>query len=49
MALFIANLAFGDSRIDSAKLGIFLASAFSGLAGLAVLMRVPAHTHRTEP
>lgn len=37
MALFIANLAFSDILIDSAKLGIFLASVVSGLAGLALL------------
>lgn len=38
MALFIANLAFSPSLIDSAKLGIFLASVFSAVAGLALLM-----------
>lgn len=38
MALFIANIAFDKSLIDAAKLGIFLASIFSGLAGIAVLM-----------
>lgn len=37
MALFIANLAFSQSLIDSAKLGIFLASVFSAVAGLALL------------
>jgi NhaA family Na+:H+ antiporter len=37
MALFIANLAFSKSLIDSAKLGIFLASVVSALAGLALL------------
>ena len=37
MALFIANLAFSESLIDSAKLGIFLASVFSAVAGLALL------------
>ncbi len=37
MALFIANLAFTPDLIDSAKLGIFLASVFSALAGLALL------------
>jgi NhaA family Na+:H+ antiporter len=37
MALFIANLAFDENLIDSAKLGIFLASVFSALAGLALL------------
>ena len=42
MALFIANLAFSKSLIDSAKLGIFLASAFSAAAGIALLLWLPA-------
>ncbi|WP_394147056.1 Na+/H+ antiporter NhaA [Shewanella atlantica] len=42
MALFIANIAFDKSLIDSAKLGIFLASVFSAVAGLAILMWLPA-------
>jgi NhaA family Na+:H+ antiporter len=42
MALFIANMAFSKSMIDSAKLGIFLASVFSAMAGLALLMRSSA-------
>jgi len=37
MALFIANLAFSKDLIGSAKLGIFLASGFSALAGLTAL------------
>lgn len=37
MALFIANLAFSPGLIDSAKLGIFLASVISAIAGLALL------------
>jgi NhaA family Na+:H+ antiporter len=37
MALFIANLAFSQSLIDSAKPGIFLASVVSALAGIALL------------
>jgi Na+:H+ antiporter, NhaA family len=37
MALFIAHLAFSAKLVDSAKLGIFLASIFSAAAGLAVL------------
>jgi NhaA family Na+:H+ antiporter len=41
MALFIANLAFGKSLIDSAKLGIFLASVVSAVAALALLMSLP--------
>jgi Na+:H+ antiporter, NhaA family len=42
MALFIGNLAFSPSLIDSAKLGIFLASVVSAAAGLALLMWWPA-------
>lgn len=42
MALFIGNLAFSKSLIDSAKLGIVLASVFSAVAGLALLMWLPA-------
>ena len=42
MALFIANMGFGTSLIDSAKLGILLASIFSAVAGMAVLMWLPA-------
>jgi NhaA family Na+:H+ antiporter len=41
MALFIAHLAFDASLIDSAKLGIFLASVVSAVAGLALLMSLP--------
>ncbi|GAA5194718.1 Na+/H+ antiporter NhaA [Ferrimonas gelatinilytica] len=41
MALFIANMAFDNSLIDSAKLGIFFASVFSAVAGLALLMWIP--------
>jgi NhaA family Na+:H+ antiporter len=41
MALFIANLALSKTLIDSAKLGIFLATVFSVLVGLAVLMILP--------
>ena len=37
MALFIANLAFSESLIGSAKLGVLLASVVSALAGLALL------------
>jgi NhaA family Na+:H+ antiporter len=42
MALFIASLAFSESLIDSAKLGIFLASVVSAVAGLTLLMWLPA-------
>ena len=37
MAIFIANLAYSPDQINSAKLGIFLASAFSALMGVALL------------
>lgn len=37
MALFIANLAFMESLMNSVKLGIFAASVVSAVAGLAVL------------
>ncbi|GAB3480582.1 Na+/H+ antiporter NhaA [Azotobacter salinestris] len=40
MALFISNLAFDESLINQAKLGIFLASLFSAAAGLMLLFRV---------
>lgn len=42
MALFIANLAFDETLIDHAKLGIFLASVFSAAGGLALLTWVSA-------
>jgi NhaA family Na+:H+ antiporter len=41
MALFIANLAFAKELMESAKLGIFAASLFSAVAGLAFLRWVP--------
>lgn len=42
MALLIANMAFNESLIESAKLGIFLASGFSAVAGLSLLIWLPA-------
>jgi NhaA family Na+:H+ antiporter len=42
MALFIANLAFEPSLLNSAKLGILLASVVSAAAGLTVLRWLPA-------
>jgi len=50
MALFIANLAFSESLVDSAKLGIFLASVVSAVAGLVILRSLPRRsTHaRTD-
>ena len=44
MALFIANLAFSASLVDSAKLGIFLASVVSAVAGLVILRSLPLRT-----
>ena len=37
MALFIANLAFAGAALESAKLGILLASLIAGLAGMVML------------
>lgn len=48
MALFIANLAFDSSLVNSAKLGIFAASVVSAVAGLALLMSLPVHDGRLE-
>lgn len=48
MALFIANLAFSPSLIDSAKLGIFLASVVSAAAGLALLMWLSPREMHTQ-
>jgi len=48
MALFVANLAFSSSLIDSAKLGIFLASVVSAVAGLALLAWLPARGSHPE-
>ncbi|WP_043319508.1 Na+/H+ antiporter NhaA [Microbulbifer sp. HZ11] len=42
MALFIANMAFDKTLIDSAKLGIVIASLCSAAVGLTVLMCLPA-------
>ncbi len=49
MALFIANLSFGQTLIESAKLGIFLASAVSAVAGLALLTWVTSGGVRAAP
>lgn len=38
MALFIAGLAFDDSALDAAKIGILLGSSISGLVGMALLL-----------
>lgn len=44
MALFIANLAFDSSLIGAAKLGIFLASIVSAIAGVALLAYLSRRT-----
>jgi len=49
MALFIANLAFSESLIGSAKLGILLASVVSAVAGLALLTWATAGGARAAP
>ncbi len=49
MALFIANLSFGENLIGSAKLGIFLASGVSALAGLALLIWTTRRSTRAVP
>ena len=41
MALFIADLAFDENLLNSAKLGIFAASIVSAMAGVGVLMFAP--------
>jgi NhaA family Na+:H+ antiporter len=41
MALFIANLALAGPLMNSAKIGIFLASLFSAAVGLALLVWKP--------
>jgi len=40
MSLFIANLAFGDGpALETAKVGILVASVVSGIAGAIVLVK----------
>ncbi|EYC52955.1 sodium:proton antiporter [Hylemonella gracilis str. Niagara R] len=41
MALFIASLALDGALMESAKIGIFMASLFSAAAGLALLFQMP--------
>ena len=48
MALFIANLAFDQALLDSAKLGIFLASVTSAALGIALLSRFAAKKNSLE-
>ena len=49
MAIFIANLAFEERLISSAKFGIFLASIFSAVAGLTVLAWVTRRSSIDRP
>lgn len=51
IALFIANLAFDASKIDSAKLGILLVSVASSTAGIALLFTFSKNEQHplTEP
>jgi NhaA family Na+:H+ antiporter len=49
MALFIANLAFDQALLDSAKLGIFLASVTSAALGIALLSRISVYGEKTRP
>lgn len=48
MALFIANLAFSPALLDSAKLGILVASILSALAGVLLLSVWPVGTTNAE-
>ncbi len=53
MALFIANLAFGEgAALDQAKIGILSASVVAAIIGLVALNRAfgkPSSEHRAEP
>ena len=40
MALFIDALAFGDAGLNTAKMGVLAGSAFSGLFGMGMLLKV---------
>lgn len=47
MSLFIANLAFGDGpALETAKVGILVASVVSGIAGAIVLVKQPPNRPR---
>jgi NhaA family Na+:H+ antiporter len=48
MALFIANLALSGSVLDSAKLGVFLASLVAALAGSTLLMGTSVGQRRPD-
>jgi NhaA family Na+:H+ antiporter len=49
MALFIAHLAFDQELLDSAKLGIVLASVISAAVGIALLSRISVYGEKTRP
>ena len=46
MALFIANLAFGEEMIDAAKLGILAASVVAATAGVTSLAWLSSSSDR---
>src|SRR5690606_3137887 len=48
MALFIANLAFSESQIGSAKTGIFAASVVSAVAGMTMLLWLSVRGRRPQ-
>ncbi|MPZ71606.1 MAG: hypothetical protein GEU71_19135, partial [Actinobacteria bacterium] len=48
VAIFVAGLAFDDpGTADLAKVGIFVASAVSGILGAVLLLRVKPEAQRT--
>ncbi|WED44605.1 Na+/H+ antiporter NhaA [Legionella cardiaca] len=47
MAIFIANLAFNENLINSARLGILLASIFCSLTGIFMLLIYKLFSNRT--
>ncbi|MEQ8662333.1 MAG: Na+/H+ antiporter NhaA [Gammaproteobacteria bacterium] len=48
MAMFIANLAFSDALIGSAKIGILVASILSALGGLMLLAKLGAQAPQRD-
>jgi Na+:H+ antiporter, NhaA family len=50
MSLFIANLAFGDTpAVETAKVGILVASVTSAIAGVVVLLKGDRHCGAPPP
>ncbi len=49
VSLFVADLAFGATRLQDAKIGIVVASLFSGLAGAALLFGRANHAIAAPP